>query len=102
MKKALIILFSSLALVSMTAHAKQDKHDDLPPGLKKNQARGKGLPPGWQKKLQKGQRLDKEVYDAGRVVVPLDNKGYISIKVDDKIIRLLKATHEIIDVTSSR
>lgn len=100
MKTAAILLITSLALVMSNAQARPDKGGSLPPGLQKKAARGQALPPGWQKKLQKGARLDREVYDAGQVVVPLDNKGYISIRVEDKVIRLLKATREIIDVTS--
>lgn len=100
MKKLFIFLLTSLALTSVNVQAKPDKSKGLPPGLQKKAARGQELPPGWQKKLQKGQTLDKEVYDQGRVVVPLDDKGYVSIKVEDKVIRLLRATREIIDVTS--
>lgn len=100
MKNTSTIILVCLSLMSITVHAKPDREKGLPPGLAKKAERGQPLPPGWQKKLQKGQTLDKAVYDHGRVVVPLDDKGYISIRVEDKVIRLLNATREIIDVTT--
>ena len=98
MKNVFIILFTSLALLSINAQAKPDKSNKLPPGLQKKAAKGKSLPPGWQKKLSKGSRLDKAVYDEGRVVVPIDDKGIITLRVEDKMIRLFKATREIVEV----
>ncbi len=76
-------------------HRKQ-KH--LNRGMQKRLDRGKGLPPGWQKKLVVGERLDRDVYDHGVVVEPLNIRGEITIEVDQRLIRLHKATMEIIDI----
>jgi hypothetical protein len=85
-------------LISGPVYAKQDKDGALPPGLQKKVQRGGKLPPGWQNKLQKGATMEPEVYQQGTVIKPIDATGVITIKVDDKIIRLMKATREIVDI----
>ncbi len=80
------------------AVAKDDKPKNLPPGLAKNQARGKPLPPGWQKKLTLGERLDPVVYEQSSVVVPVDDKGMVTIRVEGKLIRIMEKTQEIIEL----
>ncbi|NVJ62061.1 MAG: hypothetical protein HWE27_16845 [Gammaproteobacteria bacterium] len=98
----MIFAAASLVLVSAPVSAKNDKekgkNKQLPPGLQKNVERGKPLPPGWQKKLARGDILDRDIYDRGRVVVPLGNDGIISIEVDGTILKLYKNTREIIDI----
>ena len=51
-----------------------------------------------RKKYKKGDRLDDDTYDRGVVIKPVDEDGIIVIKVDDRLIRLIKATKEIVDV----
>ncbi len=83
----------------------KDKKKALPPGLKKKLARGGGLPPGWQKKIARGEVIDAETYKYA-VHVPYDlikslrpqPKGTELIKVEGKIVRLVKATGTILDV----
>jgi len=73
--------------------------------LKKKLARGGGLPPGWQKKIIRGEVIDAETYKYA-VHIPYDlikslrpqPKGTELIKVQGKIVRLLKATGTILDV----
>jgi len=83
-------------------HDYNHKHKRLPPGLRKKLERGGALPPGWQKKVARGEVLDIRVYRHGRVIVPLDRHGAISILVDNRVIRLIKATREILDVFNYR
>jgi len=72
---------------------------EVPYGLYKRQENtGKPLPPGWQKKLHKGDILDKDVYDHGKVIRPRDKDGRVVIQVDNKVIRLYEATREIIEI----
>ena len=97
MKKYLLLIIAA-ALISGPVYAKKDKDKPLPPGLQKKVARGGELPPGWKKKLQKGAVIEREVYEHGTVIKPVDATGVITIKVDDKIIRLMKATREIVDI----
>jgi hypothetical protein len=93
-----VIAFAVLVGLSISPlYAKKDK-SELPPGLQKKAAKGKQLPPGWQKKLQKGNTLDRDIYRQGKVVVPLDPLGLITIRVDDRLIRLHKETRKIIDI----
>ena len=96
--KKYILLIMAAALISGPVYAKKDKGGALPPGLQKKVARGGKLPHGWQKKLQKGSKIEPEVYQQATVIKPADAAGVVTIKVDSKIIRLMKATHEIIDI----
>lgn len=75
-----------------------NKNKSLPPGLQKKVDSGESLPPGWQKKLYKGEILDYRIYRQGSIVVPVNHEGIITIKVEDKVIRLMEATREIIDI----
>lgn len=98
MKNLFVLLIASLALASVNVQARPDKSKGLPPGLQKKTARGQALPPGWQKKLAVGQRMDKAVYDHGQIVVPVDKKGILTLRVEGKLVRLLSATHEIVEI----
>lgn len=92
-----IILLGAFSICS-PAGAKNNKQKPLPPGLQKNMQRGKALPPGWQKKLAKGEILDKDIFNRGIIIVPPDMNGLMTIRVEDKLIRLLKSTREIVDI----
>lgn len=85
-------------LISGPALAKNDKHNQLPPGLQKKASKGKPLPPGWQKKLAKGQIMDKEVYRRSEIVVPIDSRGLVTVRVEGKLVRLYQATREVAEV----
>ena len=81
------------------------KGKGLPPGLAKKAARGGQLPPGWQKRCTKGEVLPVEVYShchplPPEVVVklPPPPPGTILVTIDGKVVRLAKATREILDV----
>lgn len=90
-----ILIVATLCSTSLYA---TNKDKSLPPGLQKKVDSGEPLPPGWQKKLQKGEILDYRVYRRGRIVVPANQQGIITIKVEDRVIRLMEATREIIDI----
>lgn len=96
------VLVCALAAVLFTqpvlAKKDKEKHKQLPPGLQKNADRGKPLPPGWAKKLKKGETLDEEVYEHSDVVVPVDDKGMLVVKVEGKVIKLIKNTREIVEI----
>jgi len=49
-------------------------------------------------KISKGSVLDEEVYNHGKVVVPKDSNGIITIKADDRVIRLIHATSKTVEV----
>ena len=72
----------------------------LPPGLQKKVARGQELPPGWKKKLQPGSIMDRAVYDHGVVIRSEDAHGIVTIRVEDEVVRLIRATREIVDILS--
>lgn len=84
---------------------KGKKTKGLPPGLAKKVARGRPLPPGWQKKLVVGQVLPQEIYVHAEPVpppvvaqLPPARKGTITVVISGKIVRLIEATMEILDV----
>lgn len=70
----------------------------LPPGIEKKYERTGELPPGWEKKLAVGKRLDLDIYGHARVVVPLDNDGLITVRIENKVVRLIQATREIVEI----
>jgi hypothetical protein len=91
---------------SVSIQAKPGKKaKGLPPGLAKKVARGGDLPPGWQKKCVPGTIMPAEVYKVCHplpkeviVKLPPPPTGTILVTVDGKVVRLAKATLEILDV----
>lgn len=82
---------------------KRAKH--LPPGLAKKVARADKLWPGWQKECVVGARLPAKVYEQCEplppdlvVKLPPTSEPIITVAVGGKVVRLLKATHVILDV----
>lgn len=105
MKIRHIITF--IIFISLTAsplYAKNDKEkgkgkfNQLPPGLQKKAGKGKPLPPGWQKKLARGEIMDNNIYLHSQIVVPLDSRGLVTIRIEGKLVRLYKATREIVEI----
>lgn len=77
----------------------------LPPGLAKKVERGGSLPPGWQKKIARGEVMPIEVFKAASPVpkrilikLPPPPGGTILVAIDGKVVRLLHATRQILDV----
>ena len=97
--KVLIILGLTLMLAVSPVYAKKkNKSNQLPPGLAKNVKRGKSLPPGWEKKIAPGKILEKDIYAHGDILVPLDPLGIVTIKIDDKVLRVHEKSMEIIKI----
>jgi hypothetical protein len=88
----------TVSLVASPVYAKKFGESSLPPGLQKKVARGKPLPPGWQKKLAVGETLDEDVYEQSSVVIPVDDNGLVTVRVEGTIIRLFEATREIVRI----
>ncbi len=81
------------------------KAKSLPPGLQKKLDRGGSLPPGWETKLRKGEILPAEVYENCHplpsdlfVKLPTPPAGTVLVAIGGKVVRLLAATREILDV----
>ena len=71
----------------------------------KKVARGAKLPPGWQKKIARGEVLPQTVYAQAQplpeVVIrtlPPPPAGTMLATLDGKVLRILEATHTIVDV----
>lgn len=92
------VLIMMPVLFSTMAEAKPDKVKHLPPGLEKKVSRTGQLPPGWQKKLIVGERLVIDVYNKAVIVVPVRRDGTVTVEVGGKIIRLIRATREIVEI----
>ncbi len=99
MKKVIMTMLSIAVAVSFSAaEAKPDNEKQLPHGLQKKLARSGELPPGWEKKLRLGEPLDNDIYNAAHIVAPLDQHGVITVEIEGRIIRLIQASREIIEI----
>jgi hypothetical protein len=89
-----------ISIFSGSIFAAKDKQKDkpLPQGLQKKLNRGESLPPGWQKKLIKGGVMDAPVYAQSEIVIPVDSSGLLTVRIEGKLIRLIKATREIVEI----
>ncbi|WP_024954483.1 hypothetical protein [Sulfurospirillum arcachonense] len=114
-KKIALSLVCASLLIGTNAPAKSDKshkvkkekkqkQKHLPPGLAKKVQRGGELPPGWKNKIRKGEVVDRNILEQGvllnKTTYPkkyVDNYSNI-YKIDNKIIRVMNATNEILDV----
>lgn len=96
MNKTVMALTAALAM-SISVPVLAAPPHGLPPGLQKKAAHG-NLPPGWQKKLAVGHRLDRDIYAHGHIISPVDDRGYITVEIEDRRLRLLAATLEIVDI----
>lgn len=92
------VLVLASAISCTVSEAKPNKDKSLPPGLEKKVKRTGQLPPGWQKKLAVGERLDRQVYSSASVMVPVRNDGIVTVEVDGRVIRLIEATREIVEI----
>ena len=75
------------------------------PALAKKTARGGALPPGWQKNIARGEVLPPAVYAQAQPLpavvlrkLPPPPAGTVLVTIDGKLVRLLEATHTILDV----
>ena len=98
--KSLITVLISIGLTISPMYAYSDKNKPrlLPGGLQKKVEKGQPLPPGWEKKLKVGGRLDNAIYQQGDIVLPLDSKGLLTIRLEGKLVRLVQATREIVEI----
>jgi len=100
MKKLLALV--ALALLATQPVFAKGGHghgdSDLPPGLQKKDS----LPPGWKRKLNKGARLDDDVYrqsvpltrtEAARLPAP--PSGYVQVRIQDQVVEMNLSTHRI-------
>lgn len=84
--------------------APQAKAKALNKGMEKRLAKGKALPPGWQKKMQHGQPIPSDVWayheplprDVIRRLPPQPD-GVITVRIDNQIVRVIAATHVLLD-----
>ena len=88
----------SVGLIVSPTYAKDYKAKKLPFGLQKKLEKGQSLSPGWQKKLIVGKRLDKSIYQQGDIVVPLDSRDLLTMRLEGKLGRLVKATREVVEI----
>jgi hypothetical protein len=111
--KSTVFVAVMAALLSVPALAKNDKDangaESSAARPAKNVARGEQLPPGWQKKLNRVQRLEPDLYrlaepvpDYLRLTLPVGKLGSVDVRLEGKIVRLDRATHEILNVFDIR
>ena len=101
MKLTNIVTLAVIVCVSATpaiAKKEKDKNKSLPQGLQMKLDRGGSLPPGWQKKLVRGEVLEEPVYNHSEVVIPIDSEGMLTVRVEGKLIKIIEATREIVEI----
>jgi len=116
LKKVMISLICSALFMGTQSFAKPNKghkikkekvkkQKQLPYGLQKKVDRGGELPSGWQKKLVKGEVIDQDILRHAKIVktnyyygYPYKTKNSEVYQVQDKIIKVMKATNIIMDV----
>lgn len=88
-------------------HKGRKRH--LPPGLRMKLARGGELPPGWQRKVARGEVLEEDLYRSSydlppewRRKLPPGPPGTSIRRIDDRVVRIIDATREILDVLQAR
>lgn len=100
--KSIIAAVAAFALLSGPLLASHEKHDQkqksLPQGLQMKLDRGGSLPPGWERKLRPGTVLEEPLYQHSEIVIPVDTRGLLTVRIEGKLIRLVEATREIIDI----
>ncbi|MCA1765525.1 MAG: hypothetical protein LC633_04650 [Desulfobulbaceae bacterium] len=96
--RLMLLLLIAFGLVVSPAHAKKDGSGGMPPGLQKKVKQGKPLPPGWHKKLSKGDVLQRDIMLRGAIVAPLDPLGIVTIRIEDKVFRVMQKSREIVDI----
>ena len=76
----------------------------LPPGLAKKAARGEPLPPGWQKRVVRGETMPGEVFERCEPLpegltmrLPAPPLGTVIVSIEGRVVRLMRATMEILD-----
>lgn len=94
----LIVALSALTVSTFPMQSIAKPPGGMPPGLEKKAQRGEPLPPGWQKKLVRGHRLDDPIYHHAVVIRPADRSGIVTVRIEDRVLRLILATHEIVEI----
>ena len=42
--------------------------------------------------------MEEDIYRHGKIVIPIDSDGLLTIQIEGKLVRLYKATREIVDI----
>ncbi|SFF43453.1 hypothetical protein SAMN04488120_10489 [Fontimonas thermophila] len=73
-------------------------------GMQKRLEKGKSLPPGWQKKLVRGAVIPADIWAWHEplphdvlVRLPPQPEGVITVRIDSQIVRVIAATHVLLD-----
>ena len=91
--------FLCAILVSPVAQAQPGQDPgSLPPGLQKKVEQGKRLPPGWERKLELGRVLDRDIYRYGDVLYRNRDDGHVTVRIENKVVRLIENSLEIIAI----
>ncbi len=48
--------------------------------------------------MAKGEIMDENIYQRSQVVVPIDSRGLITIRIEGELVKLYKATREIVEI----
>ncbi len=81
----------------------------LPPGLTRKKSHGRNLSPGWEQNLVRGKVIPAEILHECYILppevtvhLPPPPSGTILVAIDGKVLRLARASMEILDVFDAR
>ncbi|TJY61891.1 hypothetical protein E4T66_06475 [Sinimarinibacterium sp. CAU 1509] len=80
------------------------KDKKLNKGMEKRLASGKGLPPGWQKKMSRGDVVPSDIWRYHEPLpssiirrLPPQPEGVVTVRIDNQVVRVIEATHVLLD-----
>ena len=90
-----LILITSVGVTSALAADRSTSPVQIQSEQRAHQNR---LPAGWQQQLKVGTTLNRDLFEASEVVYRDPELGLMTIQLEDKFVRVVAATHEILDV----
>ncbi|MFH0727187.1 MAG: hypothetical protein V2B19_12710 [Pseudomonadota bacterium] len=101
--KKIWVMMVLWGLMQYPALAKKDSENDLPSGLQQKIYRGgEHTSGGLHRQYRKGEILDRQTCDRSAIVEPENQKGVIGIQVEDKVLRVIRSTREIVDIVEGK
>lgn len=100
MKLSALILPANISLLFFAAPLQAvaaDRGHYAPQSIDKSGLQQR-LPDGWRSELSKGKVLNYDVYKQGKVVYRDASQGTVALRLENKVIRLVESTREIVDI----
>lgn len=90
-------LIGALLGTTMGGAQAADRGHYAPQGVEKKRDVA-ALPDGWRKQLSEGEVLTYELFRHGKVVYRDAATGTVAVRLENKVVRLVEQTREIVDI----